>query len=121
MRFCDVRLPVAALGLLICGCAATGRLAREEANLPKAQVNARGLFLENCATCHGRDGRARTIHGRLLGAQNLTDRNWRQTTSTAAVIHAIQTGPGPMPAFGHKLSESEIEALAAYVRTLGGR
>ena len=33
------------------------------------------------------------------------------------IIHAIKTGPSVMPSFGKKLSPSEIDALAKYVRT----
>jgi mono/diheme cytochrome c family protein len=103
---------------LVSGCASTNSLAKQEANYPKDKVDARGLFVENCTTCHGKDGRAKTFHGWLLGAQNLTDPKFQAEISDPEIIHAIKTGPKAMPAFGKKLSESEIEALAAYVRTL---
>ena len=108
---------VAGMATLLAGCASPGPLARQEAGYPKERVDARGLFLENCATCHGKDGRARTFHGRLLGAQNFTDAKWRAETTEAEIVPAIQTGPGLMPAFGKKLSAAEIQALAAYVQT----
>lgn len=107
----------AVCGLLAAGCASPGKLAKEEAGYPVEKVDARGLFLENCATCHGKDGRAGTFHGWLVDAQDFTDPIWRTETSNAEIIHAIQTGPKVMPAFGKKLSESEIEALARYVET----
>ena len=106
---------VSGLAWLFSGCASTKTLAVQQAGYTKEQVDARGLFAENCATCHGKDGRARTIHGWLVGAQNLTDAHW--LASDAEIIHAIQTGPRVMPAFQKKLSVNEIEALAAYVRT----
>jgi cbb3-type cytochrome c oxidase subunit III len=108
---------VALLPFLISSCASTGPLAAQQANYPEDKVDARALFVENCATCHGEDGRAKTFHGWLVGAQNFTDPKWQQTTSDEEIIHAIKTGPGAMPAFGKKLSASEIAALAAYVRT----
>ena len=108
---------IAGLSLLVAGCASTPTLAVQQANYPKDKVDAPGLFAENCATCHGRDGRARTFHGRLLDAQNFTDAHWQGATSDAEIIHAIQAGPKLMPAFQKKLSSAEIEALAAYVRT----
>jgi mono/diheme cytochrome c family protein len=110
-------LAVAGLSWLVAGCASTPTLATQQAGYPKDQVGAPGLFAENCATCHGRDGRARTFHGRLLGAQNFTDTRWQTNTSDDEIIRAIQTGPKLMPAFRKKLSTAEIEALAAYVRT----
>jgi mono/diheme cytochrome c family protein len=108
------------LGLLflISGCASTHTLAVQQAGYPKEKVDAHGLFVENCATCHGRDGHAKTFHGRFLGAQNLTDAEWQAETSDEEIIHAIKTGPKAMPAFEKKLSSSEIEALVAYVRTV---
>ena len=111
-------LALAAIPWLISSCASTGKLAKEEADYPKEKVNARGLFLENCATCHGNDGRAKTFHGWMVNAQDLTDVGFQVETTDEQIIHAIKTGPMMMPAFGKKLSDAEIEALAAYVRTL---
>lgn len=102
---------------LVSGCASTGPLAAQQATYPKDKVDARGLFVENCAKCHGKDGRAGTFHGWLVGAQNFTDPNWQTKTTDAEIVKAIKTGPKAMPAFEKKLSPSEIEALAAYVQT----
>ena len=106
---------VLGLAWLFSGCASTNTLAVQQAGYTKEQVDVRGLYTENCAACHGKDGRARTIHGWLVGAQNFTDAHW--LASDAEIIHAIQTGPRVMPAFQKKLSVNEIEVLAAYVRT----
>lgn len=106
---------VSGLAWLVSGCASTHTLAVQEAALPEDKVAAPALFAENCATCHGKDGRAGTFHGWLLGAQNFTDPKWQPTDEE--IVHAIQTGPHAMPAFQKKLSAAEIEALAAYVRT----
>ena len=102
---------------LISGCASTGPLTAQQANYPADKVDARGLFVENCATCHGKNGRAHTFHGWLVGAQNLTSLEWQVDTTDEQIVHAIKTGPGVMPAFEKKLSPSEIEALAKYVRS----
>ena len=110
-------IPFAACAIIAAGCASPGKLAREQAGYSQDRVDARGLFVENCSACHGKDGRAKTIHGRLLGAQNFTNAKWRANTSNEEIIHAIKTGPAAMPAFEGKLSEAEIEALAAYVQT----
>ncbi|HEV2434792.1 MAG TPA: c-type cytochrome [Verrucomicrobiae bacterium] len=102
---------------LISGCASTGPLTVQQANYPADKIDARGLFAENCATCHGKNGRAHTFHGWLVGAQNLTDPKWQADTTDGQILNAIKTGPSVMPAFEKKLSPSEIEALAKYVRT----
>ena len=101
---------------LVSGCASPGPLAKQEADYPEEKVNAPALFAENCATCHGKDGRARTFHGRLVGAQNFTEANWQMNSTDAEIVHAIKTGPHAMPAFEKKLSAAEIAALSAYVR-----
>jgi len=35
------------------------------------------LFNDNCARCHGKDGRAKTFHGKMVGARNLTNAKWQ--------------------------------------------
>lgn len=114
-RIALVLFVVSGLAWLGSGCASSNTLARQQAGWPKDKVDAPGLFAESCATCHGKDGRARTFHGRLVGAQNFTDTHWQATDEE--IIDAIKTGPKAMPAFEKKLSPAEIEALAAYVRT----
>jgi cbb3-type cytochrome c oxidase subunit III len=110
-------IAIGGLAVLISGCASTGPLTAQQANYPADKVDARGLFTENCVVCHGQNGRARTFHGWLVGAQNLTDAKWQADTTEGQIINAIKTGPSVMPAFGKKLSPSEIEALATYVRS----
>src|SRR5215469_5365131 len=83
---------------LASGCA-SHPIAAQEANYPVDKVDAQGLFNENCATCHGKNGRAKTFHGRLVGAQNLTDPEFQEDTSDTQIVHAIKTGPSVMPAF----------------------
>lgn len=112
-----IALAVLAGGCLFLWGCASRPLTIQDADYPASNVDARGVFQENCIVCHGKNGRAHTFHGRLVGAQNLTDPQWQAETTDAQIIHAIKTGPRVMPAFGKKLSESEIEALAVYVRS----
>jgi mono/diheme cytochrome c family protein len=107
----------AACSFLGSGCA-SHPLASKEANYPADKVDAQALFVENCSICHGKNGRAHTFHGLLVGAQNLTKPKWQEETTDSEILNAIKTGPSVMPAFEKKLSEMEIEALAKYVRTL---
>jgi mono/diheme cytochrome c family protein len=107
----------AACVFFVTGCA-SHRLASEEASYPADKVDVQALFVENCSVCHGKNGRAHTFHGWLVGARNLTKPKWQEETTDAEILNAIKTGPSVMPAFEKKLSEAEIEALAKYVRTL---
>jgi len=118
-KFVAASLPVAVSGTLVLmtGCSSPRLLTAQEANYPVEQIDAHDLFIENCATCHGQNGRGHTFHGWIVGAQNFTDLSWQVGTTDKQVIDAIQTGPGVMPAFEKKLSPTEIQALAKYVRT----
>lgn len=75
------------------------------------------LFEENCASCHGPDGKG----GREFGAPNLTDGIWLYG-GDPATIHATITNArfGVMPAFGNRLRPEDIAKVAVYVHTLGG-
>src|SRR5436190_2173852 len=76
------------------------------------------LFVENCSACHGRDARGH----RLLGAPDLTDRDWVYGGEGSAILTSILDGrQGTMPAFGATKSEREIRDLAHYVLSLSGR
>jgi mono/diheme cytochrome c family protein len=76
------------------------------------------LYAKQCASCHGRDGRAKTIKGKLKHARNLTDGQWQEKVSDERIFNSINNGKGKMPAYGKKLSQEQIESLATYVRAL---
>lgn len=84
-------------------------------------VSARGaadLYSKNCASCHGKDGRAKTLKGKLKHARNLADSEWQGRVGDERIFNSIMNGKGKMPAYGKKISEPEIHALVAYVRGL---
>ncbi|MBR1217772.1 cytochrome-c oxidase, cbb3-type subunit III [Bradyrhizobium sp. U87765 SZCCT0131] len=77
----------------------------------------RKLFADNCASCHGADGKG----NQELGAPNLTDRIWLYGSDEATLIETITNGRGGvMPAWTGRLDEPTIKALAVYVHSLGG-
>lgn len=75
------------------------------------------VFADNCAACHGEDGK-----GNLdLGAPNLTDAIWLYSNDEAQIIANVTNGiGGSMPAWGKRLDATTIKALTVYVHTLGG-
>jgi mono/diheme cytochrome c family protein len=79
-------------------------------------VEAAQLFAKQCASCHGKDGRAKTIKGKLKHARNLTDGEWQEKVSDERIFNSITNGKEKMPAFAKKLSQEQIEALVTYVR-----
>ena len=76
------------------------------------------LFTKYCASCHGRDGRAKTFKAKFNHARNLTDPEWQGRVSDERIFNSIMNGKGKMPAFGKKISEQEIDSLVSYARTL---
>ncbi len=76
------------------------------------------LFDKNCATCHGKDGQAKTFKAKFNHARNLTDAKWQGEVSDERLFNSISNGKGKMPAWGKKFSEGEVNALVAYVRKL---
>ena len=85
----------------------------------KSTANARGaqLFTDNCATCHGPDGKGL----RQFGAPNLADAIWLYGGKREQVTASIyQAHVGVMPAWTGKLDPVTIKMLAAYVHSLGG-
>lgn len=83
-----------------------------------AAFNAAEIFKKNCASCHGKDGRAKSLRGKFSGARNLTDAKWQAEVSDERIFNSISNGRGKMPSFSKKLSSEEINSLVAYVRGL---
>jgi mono/diheme cytochrome c family protein len=79
---------------------------------------AAALYQSKCATCHGKDGRARTFKARFNGARNLANASWQESVTDERIFNSISNGRGKMPAFGNKFSQTEIESLVAHVRAL---
>jgi cytochrome c oxidase cbb3-type subunit 3 len=75
------------------------------------------LFAQNCAACHGADGKGNPA----VGAPNLSDRVWLYGSSEATIIETIGKGRGTassvtrMPAHKDLLDEGKIHLLTAYV------
>jgi mono/diheme cytochrome c family protein len=80
-------------------------------------------WANNCAQCHGPTGKGDTKMGKMLGAMDLTDAKKQASFTDAQAATAIkdgvkQNGKTTMKAFGGKLTDDEIKALVAYVRTM---
>jgi mono/diheme cytochrome c family protein len=84
---------------------------------PEQLAQAKAMFNERCARCHGEDGRGETASGNVLDVPNFTDEKfWKEEKGDERFITSITNGKDGMPAFGKKLSKQEISALLAYVR-----
>jgi len=75
------------------------------------------LYLDNCSACHGNEARGNQV----IGAPDLTDREWLYGGDTANFMTSIQDGRnGVMPALGTTLGHQGVNEAAAYVLTFSG-
>ncbi len=70
------------------------------------------IYAQNCAACHGADGKG--MHA--TGAPNLTDDIWLYGRDAAGIRQTLRNGrAGVMPAQSDKIREDKIHILTAYV------
>lgn len=75
----------------------------------------REVFADNCASCHGEDGKGIAD----VGAPDLTDPHWIYGGDAQSVVTTIHAGrQGHMPHWEGRLSPVDIRLLALYVTTL---
>jgi len=74
------------------------------------------IFKEKCVMCHGADGKGFAA----LKTPDFTDPRWQASMKDKQVHDVIKNGKKgtAMAAFGDQLSEEEITALVAYIRSL---
>jgi len=78
-------------------------------------ADAAALWGQHCASCHGKDGSGNTMMGKKLGVKDYTK---EQGFSDAEAANVIKNGKGKMKAYKDKLSDADVKALVAYVRSL---
>lgn len=83
---------------------------------PAAVAIGRNLFANNCAACHGSDGRGAT------GFPNLADGDWLWGGDAETVLTSIAQGRmGIMAPWQEVLGDAGVGDTTAYVLTLSGR
>ncbi|MGD0136595.1 MAG: cytochrome c [Bryobacteraceae bacterium] len=95
------------------------KLKSPEANTRKSIDRGRVIFLQNCTSCHGEDGKA---EGSLVAsATDLTSpKLYNSGTSEGEIFRSIRDGAGDqMPAFQSQLAnETDIWNLVNFIRSL---
>lgn len=79
---------------------------------PTEVAMGRAIYEQQCASCHGLDGRGKPP------ASDLTDFGRTAAISQKAWGELLVKGRGAMPAFGDKLAPAEQRAVLEYVRSL---
>jgi cytochrome c oxidase cbb3-type subunit III len=75
------------------------------------------LFAQNCASCHGDEGRGNPE----VGAPNLRAQAWLYGGDEATLIETLTQGRGGvMPGWAGRLDDTTVKALTVYVHSLGG-
>jgi cytochrome c553 len=78
----------------------------------------------HCASCHGKTGKGDTKAGKKADVKDLTDAKVQEMFTDDQMFKQIKegmkdkNGKEKMKAFGGTLSDDEIKALVAHVRTL---
>ena len=95
------------------------KLKNPVANTKQSIARGRLIFMQNCTSCHGENGKA---EGSLVAdATDLTTpKLYKSGTSEGEIFHSIRDGAGDqMPAFKGQLdSETDIWNLVNFVRSL---
>ncbi|MBI5381055.1 MAG: cytochrome c [Opitutae bacterium] len=78
------------------------------------------LFVQQCAPCHGEDGKARNPAAKKLGVRDLTVSKLTDAEIEKQVRDGVRNKRGleVMPAFKEKLTPEEIQAVVAAVKRL---
>jgi len=77
----------------------------------------KAAFAENCAACHGEDGKGNIE----MGSANLTTKIWQYGSDIDDLVYTIANARNStMPAWSARLDPVTIKSLAVYVHSLGG-
>ncbi len=74
-------------------------------------------YKTKCQMCHGPDGTGNTPAGKAMKSGSFKD-PMLVKASDADLIAAVKSGKGKMPAYAGKLTDDQIKATVAYIRTL---
>jgi len=121
MRLAFTSLVLIALPLFLVDLTVTRATLRQRRSAARPRGTQVGdLFRNNCARCHGADGRGDTPLGHTYNTPDFTGPEWWQKhssiTSVGSLVSIVSHGNGGMPAFGKKLTRTEIRHLVDYVR-----
>ena len=85
-------------------------------------ADAKENWTKHCAKCHGEDGKGQTRMGKQAGAKDYTDAKVQEGIKDEDATKVIkegltQDGKKKMDPYKDKLSDDEIKALVAHIRS----
>ena len=118
------RVLVALIGSITLGCYHFAQLEHRLSSRPDA--NAPSVYADRCSSCHGDAGQGDGPAGQVLEPRprNFADRGWQASTADDRIRFVIRNGGraaglsasmAPHP----DLSDQELDALVAYIRSIG--
>ena len=80
-------------------------------------------WTKHCASCHGKDGKGETKAGKKAGVKDQTDAKYQESLTDDKMFQAVkegykEDGKEKMKPFRDKLTDDEVKALVAFVRSL---
>ncbi len=80
------------------------------------------IYTDKCLKCHGEKGKGDGPKAKDLEKKpaDYTDKEKMAKFTDADLKKAVKEGKKPMPAFGKKLSEQDIDEVIGYVRSFAG-
>ena len=85
-------------------------------------ADATATWNQHCASCHGKDGSGSTMMGKKLGVKDYRDAKVQASFTDAKAAEVItdgvkENGKDKMKGFKAKLSDDDVKALVAYIRS----
>jgi cbb3-type cytochrome c oxidase subunit III len=113
-----LKFSIAATTAAICLFVLFGNPTAASSRITPSTADGAAVFGSKCVLCHGKDG-AGLPNWKSKGQPDLTSAEWQRSHTDAQISEVVKNGKGKfMPPFKAKLSDDEVNAVVAHVRSL---
>jgi mono/diheme cytochrome c family protein len=114
----SMRLLIAIVAVACVAAPAAGQ-SGAPSSVPPSAAEAKTLYEGHCQKCHGPAGQPSAAMKKLLPELPTWSAAFFATRSDSDIVSVLMNGKGKnMKPFGDRLNEAQMQALAAYIRTL---